>query len=106
MEFQSNLILSDEIKRTLGKVPSDRFKIPERFGEHRKPLNERRALFEGYVERHRNSDLLCCCSSDGIQMIFCPSDHTGVWAGLIVKGSLGKRTQGMLEELAKEKGLI
>jgi hypothetical protein len=51
---------------------------------------ERGSLFDGYYEKHRNSDLLSCRSADGVQVVFCPSDQSGVWAGLIVKGSLGR----------------
>jgi hypothetical protein len=108
MEFQSNFILSDEIKQTMGKVPLDqsRLKVSGRFEERRKPLHDQGSLLEGYVAKHRNCELLSCRAADGLEVVFCPSDHRGVWAGLIVKGSLGKRTQGMLEGLAKKKGLI
>ena len=50
--------------------------------------------------------LMPCGLANGVAIVFCPSDHTGVWGGIIVKGGLGKRTQKMLEGIAKDKGLI
>ncbi len=119
MELASNLLLSEEIKKTMGILPRShsRAEVPQYFGQVEKPLKEissiferylkeqRGSLFDGYYEKHRDSTLLCCRSADGVAVVFCPSDHTGVWAGLIVQGSLGKRTQQTLEGIAKDKGL-
>ena len=93
MELASNLLLSEEIKQTMGILPRNHSgaQVPQ---------------FDGYYEKHRDSALLSCRSADGVSVVFCPSDHTGVWAGLIVQGSLGKRTQQTLEGIAKDKGLI
>ncbi len=120
MELASNLLLSEEIKQTMGILPRNQSRVeaPQYFGQVEKPLKEvssmfkrylkeqRGSLFDGYYDKHRDSELLCCRSADGVAVVFCPSDHTGVWAGLIVQGSLGKRTQQMLEGIAKDKGLI
>jgi hypothetical protein len=120
MELASNLLLSEEIKQTMGILSRNlsRAEVSQYFGQIRKPLKEvssmfnryleeqRGSLFDGYYEKHRDSDLLSCQSADGVQVVFCPSDHSGVWAGLIVKGSLGQRTQLMLEGIAKDKDLI
>ena len=120
MELASNLLLSEEIKQTMGILPRNlsRAEVSEYFGQIKKPLKEvssmfkryleeqRGSLFDGYFEKHRDADLLSCRSADGVEVVFCPSDHSGVWAGLIVKGSLGKRTQLTLEGIAKDKGLI
>jgi hypothetical protein len=88
------------------------------FAQIKKPMQEinstcqryleeqRELLFDGYFEKHRNSELLSCRTTEGVEVVFCPSDHSGVWAGLIVKGSLGERTQLTLEGIAKAKGLI
>ena len=56
---------------------------------------QRGALFDGYYEKHRDSTLLSCRSADAVSVVFCRSDHPGVWVGLIVQGSLGKRIQQM-----------
>jgi hypothetical protein len=120
MELASNLVLSEEIQRTMSIVPRkhSRVEASQYYGQAEKPLKEfsstfrqylekqRGSLFDGYCEKHRDSALLSCRSADGVAVVFCPSDHTGVWAGLIVQGSLGKRTQQMLEGIAKDKGLI
>jgi hypothetical protein len=120
MELASNLLLSEEIKQTMGILRRNlsRTEVSEYFGEIKKPLKEinsyfkryleeqRGSLFDGYYEQHKNSELLSCRSAKGVDVVFCPSDHSGVWAGLIVKGSLGERTQLTLEGIAKEKGLI
>jgi hypothetical protein len=120
MELASNLLLSVEIEQTMEILPGNLSKaeVSEYFGQIKQPLKEvssmfkryleeqRSSLFDCYYEKHRNSDLLSCRSADGVEVVFCPSDHSGVWAGLIVKGSLGKRTQRTLEGIAKDKGLI
>jgi len=120
MELASNLVLSEEIKRTMGIVPHKHSRVDaaQHCGPVEKPQKEfstpfkqylekqRGSLFDGYYEKHRDAALLSCRSADGVSVVFCPSDHTGVWAGLIVQGPLGKRTQQMLEGIAKDKGLI
>ena len=108
MEFQSSLILSSEIKQTMRLMPckESRVEVSRHFGQVREPLNERSSLFGEYVEKHRNSELLACGLANGVAIVFCQSDHTGVWGGMTVKGGLGKRTQKMLEGIAKDKGLI
>ena len=108
MEFQSSLVLSDEIKQSMEKMSrtQTRFDVSRSSGKIRKPLSERHSAFWGYVQKHQDSQLFACRSGAGIAMVFCPADHTGIWAGMIVKGSLGKRTQGILERIAKDKGLI
>jgi hypothetical protein len=120
MELASDLVLSEEVKGTMGVLPHKDSKIegskcfervekpPREFSsKFREHLEKQRgSLFDGYCEKHRDSELLSCRSRDGVTVVFCPSDHTGVWAGLIVQGSVGKRTQQMLEGIAKDKGLI
>jgi hypothetical protein len=120
MELASHLVLSKEIKRTMEILPHEHAKVQvsQSVGQVEKPLRkfgstfrryreeQRGALFGGYYEKHQHSELLSCRSADGVSVVFCPSDHTGVWAGLIVQGPLGKRTQQMLEGIAKDKGLI
>ena len=120
MELASSLILSKEIEQTMVILPrnNSRVGVSKCFHRSAKLLGEvsssfklyleeqRRSLFDGYFEMHQKTQLLYCQSGDGVAVVFCPSDHTGVWAGLIVKGSLGKRTQIMLEGIAKDRGLI
>ncbi|HYY26488.1 MAG TPA: hypothetical protein VE860_00995 [Chthoniobacterales bacterium] len=120
MELASDLVLSEEIKDTMGVLPHKESKVDvsKYFGGVEKPPREfsskfrgyleqqRGSLFNGYYEKHQGSELFSCRSRDGVTVVFCPSDHTGVWAGLIVQGSVGKRTQQMLEGIAKDKGLI
>ena len=120
MELASHLLLSEEIQQTMAILPPNLSKaeVSEYFGQINKPPKEinsifkryleeqRGSLFDGYYEKHRHSELLSCRSADGVDVVFCPSDHSGVWAGLIVKGSLGERTQLTLEGIAREKGLI
>jgi hypothetical protein len=120
MELASHLLFSEEIKQTMGILPPNLSKaeVSEYFAQIKKPLKEinsmfqryleeqRGSLFDGYYEKHRNSELLSCRTAEGVEVVFCPSDHSGVWAGLIVKGSLGERTQLTLERIAKDKGLI
>jgi hypothetical protein len=120
MELASDLVFSEEIKDTMGVVPLKESKVDvsQYFDPVEKPPREfsskfrgylekqRGSLFDGYYKKHRDSELFTCRSRDGITVIFCPSDHTGVWAGMIVQGSVGKRTQQMLESIAKGKGLI
>lgn len=120
MELASNLLLSEEIKQTMSILPRrlSGVEVSQYFGQVKKPFKEvsstfkrhlevqRGSLFDGYYKKHRDAELLFCQSTSGVAVVFCPSDHSGVWAGLIVKGSLGKRTQQTLECIAKEKGLI
>ena len=120
MELASDFVLSDEIKDTMGVLPHRDWKVdvsksfrrveklPREFSSRfRGHLEKQRgSLFDGYCEKHRDTELLSCRSRDGVTVVFCPSDHTGVWAGLIVQGSVGRRTQQMLECIAKDKGLI
>jgi hypothetical protein len=120
MELSSDLVLSEEIKVTMGVLPNKKGKIDvsQYFGHVQKPPREfsstfrghlekqHGSLFDGYYQEHRESELLSCRSRDGVTVLFCPSDHTGVWAGLVVQGSVGKRTQQILEDIAKDKGLI
>jgi hypothetical protein len=120
MELASDLVLSEEIKETMGVLPhkSAKVDVSQYFGQLEKPPREfsstfrghlekqHSSLFDGYYKRHGDSELLSCRSRDGVTVLFCPSDHTGVWAGLIVQGSVGKRTQQILENIAKHKGLI
>jgi len=120
MELASNLLLSEEIKQTMEILPRNLSKaeVSEYLGRIKqspKEINsmfkryledQRGSLFDGYYEKHRTSELLSCRSAEGVKVVFCPSDHSGVWAGLIVKGSLGERTQLTLEGIAKDKGLI
>jgi hypothetical protein len=120
MELATNVLLSEEIKQTMGILRRDqsRVEVPQYFGQVETPLpdvslmfkryleKQRGSLFDGYFEKHSDSQLVCCRSADGVAVVFCPSDHTGVWAGLIIQGSLGKRTQQKLEGIAKDKGLI
>jgi hypothetical protein len=108
MEFQSYFILSGEIRRTMRIMPRNqsRVGILRQPGQVKKPQHEGSSKFGGYVERHKDFDLITCQSSDGIALVFCPSDHTGVWTGQIVKGVLGRRTQTILERIAKDKRLI
>ncbi len=106
MEFQADFILSEEIKETMKIMPGDRTRVSPYLNRSRKPMQELRFRLGSYFERHKHSDLVGCWSSDGIELVFCPSDHTGVWTGRIIKGVLGKRTQAILETIAKEKHLI
>jgi hypothetical protein len=118
MELAANLLLSEEIKQTMSILPRNLSGVSQYLGQVKKPLKEvsstfkrhlevqRGSLFDGYYEKHRDAELLFCRSTGGVAVVFCPSDHSGVWTGLIVKGSLGKRTQQTLESIAKEKGLI
>jgi hypothetical protein len=120
MELATNLLLSEEIKQTMEILPQNRSKaeVSEYLGQIKqlpKEINsmykryleqQRGSLFDGYYETHRTSELLSCRSAQGVEVVFCPSDHSGVWAGLVVKGSLGERTQLTLEGIAKDKGLI
>ena len=108
MEFQSFFILSDEIRQTMKMMPRNRSRVEvsRLSGQVRKPQDEGNSKLGGYVERHKDFDLVTCQSSDGIALVFCPSDHTGVWTGQIVKGELGKRTQTILKNIAKDKCLI
>jgi hypothetical protein len=120
MELASSLVLSENVKQTMEIVPCkcSRVERSQYFGQFEKPPKEfnptfrrylakqRDSLFNVYCGKHLDSELLSCRSADGITVVFCPSDHTGVWAGQIVQGSVGKRTQQMLEGIAKDKGLI
>jgi hypothetical protein len=108
MEFQSLFVLSDEIRQTMRIMPRNqsRVEVSRLSGQTRKPQHERSSKLGGYFERHKDFDLVSCQSSDGIALVFCPSDHTGVWTGQVVKGVLGKRTQTILENIAKDKRLI
>jgi hypothetical protein len=108
MEFQSYLILSDEIRRTMRVMPRDQSEVElsRQPVQVRKPQPERSSRLGGYFERHKDFDLVTCQSADGIALVFCPSDHTGVWTGQVVKGVLGARTQTILEKIAKDKCLI
>jgi hypothetical protein len=92
--------------------------VSEYFAQIKKPMQQinstfqryleeqRELLSDGYFGKHPNSELLSCRTTGGVEVVFCPSDHSGVWAGFIVKGSLGERTQLTLEGIAKAKGLI
>ena len=116
MELASNLLLSEENKQTMGILPRNQSKVevPQYFGQVEEVSaifkgyleRHRDSMFDGYLEKHRDGKLVSCRLVDGVAVVFCPSDHTGVWAGRIVKGALGNRTQQMLEGIAKDKGLI
>jgi len=120
MELASNLLHSEEIKQTMAILPRNLSKsqVSDYFAQIKHPPKEinsmfkrhleeqRGSLFDRYYEEHRTSELLSCRTADGLEVVFCPSEHSGVWAGLIVKGSLGARTQRTLEGIAKEIGLI
>ena len=60
----------------------------------------------GFISR----ETYCSPGVKGGAALFCPSDHTGIWAmqreGLRAKGKVGKPVQDILEGLAKETGTI
>jgi hypothetical protein len=115
MELASNFLLANEIKQTMEILPGNLSKaeMSKSLGPIKQPPKEfnsmlkryleeqRGSLFDGYYENHRTSELLSCRSAEGVEVLFCPSDHSGVWAGLIVKGSLGEQTQQTLEAFPK-----
>jgi hypothetical protein len=120
MELASDLLFSEEIKQTMRILPRNlsQPEVSEYFAQIKKPMQQinstfqryleeqRELLSDGYFGKHPNSELLSCRTTGGVEVVFCPSDHSGVWAGFIVKGSLGERTQLTLEGIAKAKGLI
>ena len=65
--------------------------------------------FEEYLEEHKNSKLLFCWGSPTVGIVFCPSDHNGIWAmrreEIKAKGTLPKYVLEVVEQIAKEKGL-
>jgi hypothetical protein len=114
MEIKS--IDPEKIKKTMRVLPYDEAKagvlrvISEGFGEKEEQLTDWDLSFGEYVEEHRDSRLIFCWFAKGGAALFCPSDHTGIWAmqreGLRAKGKVGKPVQDILEGLAKETGTI
>ena len=72
MELASNLLLSEEIKQTMGILPRNHSGAQE-------------PQFDGYYEKHRDSTLLSCRSADSVSVVFCRSDHPGVWWSALFK---------------------
>jgi len=107
---------SDKIKKTMRVLLYDEAKagvsrvISQGFGESEVPLTDWDLWFVEYVEKHRDSRLLFCWFAKGGAALFCPTDHTGIWAmqreGLRAKGKVGGPAQAILEGLAKETGFI
>jgi hypothetical protein len=98
------VLLYDEAKAGVSRV------ISQGFGESEVPLTDWDLWFVEYVEKHRDSRLLFCWFAKGGAALFCPTDHTGIWAmqreGLRAKGKVGGPAQAILECLAKETGFI
>ena len=73
-------------------------------------LTSRDLSLAKYIEEHRDSKLLFCWYARGVEVVFGPADHHGIWAaqreGTLSKGLVPDHFVTFLEGLAKSKGLI